>query len=455
MDDGRLELEVRLVELGPERLAAELMRLAGEDRDVEQRLRLLVSEGNRSALISELRRRIGGLARSSRFVPYGESSELAKRLAEIVEVIGERMLPLDPAAAFELANAFLRTDDTTLGRVDDSSGSVSDTYHDACRTWLRAAAASKAHEDWVDRIYQLNVEDGYGVRETLLTEAPLLLSEHELRRLAKRYEEDALRGAEDADGDGREGFSASVRLGLVAAALRDPALYERSVRLHSPQLNDLQRISVARCYLEHGQPEPAIAHLEAVEGRRYLERWSLLAEAYGRMGRKDEQLRCLWRLFAETAHFETYESLLELLPAGERAGATARARDVALAMEDLLSAASFLLRVGAPADAERLVMGRIAELEGGYYAHLKSLAALAAQEGCPRIEMLCYRELLGAILKQARSKVYGHAARYFRRLEALDGVIADYGTVQDHQSFLEELRHRHGRKYAFWRRVEA
>ncbi len=195
-------------------------------------------------------------------------------------------------------------------------------------------------------------------------------------------------------------------------------------------------------------------HDLGAELKRNAERWRLLAEAYGRAGRRDEQLQCLWSLLEGTGHFGSYEEILELLPAREHTEAKERAREAALRLGDLLSAASFLLRIGAGADAERLTMDRVVELEGAYFAHLKSLAELAREHSYPRIEMPCYRELLSDILKEARSKAYAHAARYFRRLEQLDRAIDDYALLSDHLVFVDALRQRHGRKYAFWRRVE-
>ncbi|MFQ5528082.1 MAG: DUF6880 family protein [Thermoanaerobaculia bacterium] len=457
MSEDRRELEARLARLGPERLAAELAGLAADDRDIERRVMLLVREGDPDALGVELKRRIAGLKRSSRFMPYRESFGLAKQLRELVEAIEEKVLPLDPAKAFELADRYLATDKKTFGRIDDSAGVVADVYREACRTWLRAAAESKGEKDWVEQVYRVAADDDYGVREKLLGEAAILLSEHELRRLARRYENEALAasdGKSDLDSLRDESFGSRVRLSLVAEAIRDPVLYERSQTLRGEGLNDLQLLDVARHYLEYGQAEPAIARLEAMKGRANSKRWRLLAEAYRRIGQRDEQLRCLWRLFDGSAHFGTYQELVQLLPSGERAEAKERAIGMALTLGDVLSAASFLLRVGASADAERLTMERAAELEGAYYEHLKSLAALAGKHGRPRIEMLCYRELLCEILKDARSKAYGHAARYFRRLEELDRVIDAYAPVADHQAYVEGVRQRHGRKYAFWRRVE-
>jgi len=454
MGDNRDELEACLVQLGPERLAAELLDLADYDRDIARRVKLLSREGDPGALAIELKRRINGLKRSSRFVHYRESAGLGKQLRELVEVIEERVLPHDPAKAFELADAFVATDKKTFDRVDDSSGIVADAYRDACGTWLRAAAGARGATNWVERIYEVAAEEDYGVRERILREAAILLSEHELRRLARRYEADALGARRDVDGFCDDAFSARVRLGLVAEALRDPVLYERSVTPRGQDLNGLQRIDIARHYLEFDQPERAIAHCESAGDRGGLDRWILLAECYGRMGRKDEQIRCLWQLFESTAHSGTYEELLELLPPGERDEAEERAKRVAQEGADVQSAASFLLQVGANADAERLLMERAADLEGGYYEHLRSLASLGAEHGCPRIEMLCYRELASDILREARSRAYGHAARYLLRLEELDAVIDDYGPVDGHTAFVASLRDRHGRKYSFWNRVE-
>ena len=67
---------------------------------------------------------------------------------------------------------------------------------------------------------------------------------------------------------------------------------------------------------------------------------------------------------------------------------------------------------------------------------------------------MCYRRLLRNILDEKRSKAYGHAARYYRRLEQLDSQIDDYGRLRDHIVFVEDLRAAHGRKYGFWNRVE-
>ena len=85
---------------------------------------------------------------------------------------------------------------------------------------------------------------------------------------------------------------------------------------------------------------------------------------------------------------------------------------------------------------------------------LTKLAKLAEERTAHHIEVFCYRALLEDILDEGRSRAYGHAARYLKRLGELDGVVGSYGPAVDHEEYVGRLRDRHGRKYAFWRRVE-
>jgi hypothetical protein len=76
----------------------------------------------------------------------------------------------------------------------------------------------------------------------LLKEAHRLLGEEELRTLAARFERDAVELIEHTK-RGTEGFYRVIKpasaMGLVAEALRDPRLHERSIRIYSPEPNEL------------------------------------------------------------------------------------------------------------------------------------------------------------------------------------------------------------------------
>lgn len=114
---------------------------------------------------------------------------------------------------------------------------------------------------------------------------------------------------------------------------------------------------------------------------------------------------------------------------------------------------SFFSTLGWEDDAERLATERHNELHDAHYGNLIQLAKLATAARRPRIEVVCYRQLLRTILDEKRSKAYGHAARYFQRLTELDGQVKDYRPLRDHSAFVDQLRADHGRKYGFWNRA--
>ena len=71
-------------------------------------------------------------------------------------------------------------------------------------------------------------------------------------------------------------------MGQVARALGDAALYERSVRIHSPRFNGLQAAHVAEAYLRFGPVERAVELLAGVDDEEDRdERLDLLAQAEG------------------------------------------------------------------------------------------------------------------------------------------------------------------------------
>ena len=64
--------------------------------------------------------------------------------------IRKRVLLHEPALAFELADAFLRSNGRVFEAADDSADAMGDVYRDACRLWLEAASRSpREGRDWI------------------------------------------------------------------------------------------------------------------------------------------------------------------------------------------------------------------------------------------------------------------------------------------------------------------
>ena len=441
-----------LAELGAESLAAELLALAEWHPEVEQRVKLLLNSKNPAGLAKEIRRRITALKRGSRFIHYRESFALAKKMGAIVDAIESELLPSDPARALELADVFLKTDAKIYGRLDDSSGSVADTYRAAGIVWLTAAKASGGKEDWVQRLHELVADDDYAVRETMIDNSAILLSEHELRRLARRYEKSAEAAEPDEDGYPWERHKALTKMGQVGNALKDVGLIERSLRFRNQELNRGQLMDLAQKELDFGRPRRAIERLSKLDHCDGLDYWSLMEACRRALGETDGLLDALWQVFSHTFSLDTYREILDLVPEKERGPSSERAAELVRKKAGLPKLATFFLETD-PDEAEAQVLARAEEMQDVFYEFLRSLAERAESAHKPRIEVVCYRCLLLDILNAARSTAYGHAAKYLAKLNLLDTEIDDYGPLPDHQAFFSELKTQHARKSAFWRRI--
>ena len=79
-------------------------------------------------------------------------------------------------------------------------------------------------------------------------------------------------------------------------------------------------------------------------------------------------------------------------------------------------------------------------------------------EGTTLIQVIIYRSLINDILDQGRSKAYGYAARYCKKLITFNTSIGNaaesYSTLMTHQDYIKTLYEKHGKKYSFWERLE-
>jgi hypothetical protein len=102
---------------------------------------------------------------------------------------------------------------------------------------------------------------------------------------------------------------------------------------------------------------------------------------------------------------------------------------------------------------ETLVLAYPEEISNCFYTDLLQLAKKLDKQNCLLAATACYRGLLLDILKQARSKAYGHAAGYYKKLAAMAEVLQHYAPLDEHRVFVAQLKDKHGRKRSFWERA--
>jgi len=453
------ELQRRLSDLDKEVLQDFVLDLYLHVSELADRIETLVLYNEPAALRKAIAKRIQAVKRGRRFIDYRASFSFARDLEMIIADIEGGLLASSPNDAFALADQFLATADAVLNRVDDSGGVVADVYRAAVLLWLTAAEHWRdSGIDWVERVHQLYQDNDYGVLDPLLPNSHILLNRDQLTQLAWRYESATRQAMKAQAADGEFNWPATksaVALGMVAEALKDPVLYERSVLIRSPEPNDLQKQDIVAMYLRFNCNDEALHWLSSPWQARFeTDRLRLLDQAYSQSGDRQHLSQVRQQIYQREQNYASFARYLETLHDDEKNAARLEAIRRAEQGVDVVVSADLLLQLGETDRAQALVLSRHQQLADGFYESLARLAKDLEQADCLLAATACYRALLLDILKRARSKAYTHAARYYRKLDAMANGIKGYAPLEGHQAFLAQLEKDHGRKRSFWARVK-
>lgn len=454
------ELEVFLLAQDAPTLAGVLLELSHEHDAVRKRLDRLRLADQSSRLAASFRKSLNAWRRSTRFVPYAEAGAFGRELEHWLAQIERELLPKDPAAALELAEAFIQSDGSFFERADDSNGAIGAALGAGCVLWLKAAARCEAPPDqWPDRLLRLAKDDGYGAREDLLRHANLLLDEAAMRQLVARFEDELRAGlaAARARQESRlpmEAFTVSGPLTLLSRALRDPDVQVRAVRMYSPEPNPLQKAEFVRAYLDCDRAEDALSWLKGSWGPHEGQRQGLLAESLERLGRLGEAASIRRQVFERSLSVSDLHHWLDDLPVPDQASAIALARQLALGHPDPADAALLLVDIHEDEAAEAALVGGAQRLDGGNYYTLPQLARTLEERSLMKGATAVYRALLTDLLARAYAKAYPYGARYWMRLAAIAAAQPDLSPLEPHATFVETVRAVHGRKARFWQCVK-
>lgn len=448
------ELETFVRRMEPAQMADLLLELGGDHEAVRKRLLRLMLADNPKRLTAGFRKSLTAWRRAKTFFGYREASEFGLELEDWLGQVERELLPRDPAAALDLAEALIEADADFFNRADDSDGVIGGAIRAGCRLWLKAAALCESPADvWPGRLDALAFADEYGAREALYRHADDLLDEPALRRLVEQHMTRMTAALASPAVAGRMPagvFSISGTLSLLSQALHDPDVHVGAVLAYSPQPNAQQMEVFVREYLDCDRPADSLPWLDKDWGHLEDTRRRLLATALGKLGRNAESATLLQDVFEKTMSVYDLTGWLEALPTSDQPQAAARARELALEHQDPVDAARVLVEIGDHALAESALLAAPGKINGQDYPWLVPLAKSLEAHECWAGATAVYRALIDAILNRAYARAYGHAFQYWERLGVIAERCADLGPLGMHASYVAEIRRKHARKVSFW-----
>jgi len=437
----------RLLELGPESLVDALLQLAEHNDIADDMVERLIATPREN--VKKFQAKMTGLKRSRRYIRWGESYEFSLELLQLFELLKQGAE--DPVTGCNMVAKFFETDAATFNRCDDSSGHVGDVFrHDAAELFSAYAKQCSDKEWLADLVLELNKNDDFGVRASLIDCTAEYLPEAVIRSLIHRMQQMA-----DTESDEYSKWHWLLLVESLARQIKDPELYLRTREAASREpLNSSSWLDIAEVYLESGDAQTALEWLEKISDDdviRTSRRDTMLLEVYGQLGQSGKQEEIAWKQFHSCRTTVSLDELLEVIGKDCRDSVVQRELPKIHANKKLsLTDAAFLVEMGLMSDAGDYLLERAELLDGDHYYSLLPLAKALEESGFPLPATIVYRALLDSILRRGKSTIYHHGVRYLKKLDRLAPDIDDWKNVADHQAYVQELRQTHGKKYAFW-----
>jgi hypothetical protein len=439
----------QLTNFGAKRLAKFILKLGSEVEGVDERIEVfLVSDKSEDA--AQLAKQLtASLRRSRQFYGYARASELAGRLAQVLDIIDTAVLPVSPATALKLIVRFMEGEDHAFESADDSDGVIGDVFRRAGGLFVEAAK-SLPSADTLPVLKQLLAEDRYGVRYHLLKGVGQFLDKAHLDAFISETQAQLTAGGEPAN-------EARLHLLAIAESIRDPVLFEQATYSGRKQgMPPNVAIDVARHFLDAGRPREAFERLPAnADGLcgftyDYLD---LKVRILMELGDSNALRAALWARFVCAPARDTFEEMLAAEPLENREARRNAALEEIRVRLPPQGQSEFFAEIGDLETCASIIMSAPENFNGDLYFFLVPMAE-RLEAAHPLAAYLVYRALLESILRRAVPKTYHHAARYWEILHSLGSRTEDWKGLEPLQAFRERIGREHARKKAFWAKVE-
>ncbi|MGV1755080.1 DUF6880 family protein [Agrobacterium sp. CG674] len=463
--------------LGAQRLAELLIEISTGSAAHKRRLRMEIAGNHSSADVSrEVRKRLSSIMRARTFIDWRKVKAMKMDLETQRKTIVDTVALHDPVEAFELIWQFLAVAAPLFGRSDDGSGSLIQSFHQACNDAGAIAKAANIDIDVLaEKIFKALQDNGYGQFDRLITAMVPALKNDGLERLralfvtwSKEPEEKARKTDRTVIGRSSAGAiyeevygnhnDLTIRIALqeIADALGDVDAYIAQ-QPEKTRAAPMVAADIAHRLVSAGRAEEALKALDKVDTSERTDvpfEWELARiEVLEALGRGEEAQAFRWRCFEQSLNDEHLRAYVRRLPDFDDLEAEAKAFSYAQAFPNVHRALHFFLRWPSPAEAAKVVMKREAELDGDLYG-LMTPAADALSAKHPLAATVVLRSMVDFTLRSGRSSRYKHAARHLAECRSLASQIKDFGSIQSNDAYVADLKREHGRKSGFWSLVQ-
>jgi hypothetical protein len=436
-------MKEKLIQLGAHKLAEVLIEIGETHADVVDLINRLIATPNEN--LKRFKTKLTSLKKSDHFISWKETDDFVLKLRDLLDDL--QMGRPSPNQGLELIVAFFKTDDAILNRSDDSDGMIGQIYSYDARNLFIEYASSCDEKDWIEGLlYELILDDDFGVRESILEHAKEYLPKSNIQSLIKKFQE----RSELTDNKYKKGLYLRL-VESLARQTNDPKLFEKTRTSDREPLSSRDCLDIAHVYVENEEPQTALSWAERADEKQCFGKKELLLKIHTKLKNHDEQMTIAKSLFKKNRSTQSFMQFLSIVGEDKKEVILKEELKEIFKENDFsLSTASFLVDQQLLEEGEKYIIAHESSLNGDFYGFLLSIVKSFEQAKFWLAASLIYRALLNSILDRAYSKAYPYGVRYLKKLDKYSLKISDWQSFDNHSQYKENLLSNHGRKSSFW-----
>jgi hypothetical protein len=436
----------KLIAAGTEKLADILLSLYESNKDIKKQLNVIFAglDEDPKKIISIIKKEISALKKSTKFVDYYESDNLAERINQLRINIANDLLLKSPNHARELMLEFFNLHKATLNRCDDSNGTISDVFRIACEDLGKICEQISApDEELVNLVFTKFMNNEYGIYDKIISNFNNALKDSGLELLKAKIEE----------ASNQKNIS-KIKSGLqeIADCKKDVDAYIKACSFKGDP-SDHDYLDIAKRLIEIWRAKEALQCLDKIDipSNHFWQEdcRKLKIQAFELDGdyEKAQNERIAW--FENNLSPDLYGQILKHAKMEFKEPFRKEAINKAFHFQETHTALAFLTQIQEFEEAGNLVKHKINELHGRQYYILRPIAGILCDID-PLAATLLYRKMIEPILEEAKSKYYSYGAKDLVMCNILSLKITNWQSCQNHYEYFKILEEKNKRKFSFW-----
>ncbi|MDD3803611.1 MAG: hypothetical protein PHW02_04375 [bacterium] len=408
---------------------------------------------NKTESYKEIKNELGKIRRSRRFYNRFDAPTLANEIGSIENRIMTELI--DDDEKIELILKLFDSEEHFINSCDDSDGDLGDVYYGICSSFCLIAKNHKDREEILQLIENLMEKNNYGLHDGLLEKLSEFMTREEMKELYEYFMKLTM---------ATMGDDIKSRLGIhiptsIAKSLQDAELYEKTVRIiKKGELHDNEMFNIGQIHYKNKNFTKAKEWLLELLEKGYYKKndvFEILLNIALDENDKKTATEYAKEILMSSMNKKNYDTLIGLI-GEEKKDELKREIISAIEKENPISGVrlEFLLDIDALSEIDRIVIAKKESLNGFQYIPLQICAKELEQKNYLLSTSLIYRALINELLGRAIAKYYIYAIRYMKKLDNLAEKIDDWKNMDSHEAYKNEVRVKHSRKSAFWKKYE-